>query len=205
LFRDYREASLDTWWRKLIGNHDERLRNILLDVPKARGLYGIKRPDTPEGPGESLHALSHAARLDELDVEVIDPHGAYDLAQIVLTPKLAVRHGWIARKGSGTSALETLKHLGFSVIVGHTHRQSVIHESKHEIDGEIRTLTGVETGCMCRVKQTIGEDGRIWPNYTVSPDWQQGFATVEIWPDGFFSIDTAKFVNGALLWRDQRY
>ena len=205
LFRDYREASVDTWWRKLIGNHDERLRNILLDVPKVRGLYGIKRPDTPEGPGENLHALSHAARLDELDVEVIDPHGAYDLAQLVLTPKLAVRHGWIARKGSGTSALETLKHLGFSVIVGHTHRQSVIHESKHEIDGEIRTLTGVETGCMCRVKQTIGEDGRIWPNYTVSPDWQQGFATVEIWPDGYFNIDTAKFVNGTLMWRDQRY
>jgi hypothetical protein len=58
---------------------------------------------------------------------------------------------------------------------------------------------------MCRVDQTPDEDGRIWPNYTAAPDWQQGFATVEVWPDGYFNIDTAKYVNGALMWRDQRF
>ncbi len=205
IFRAYVDASPNTHWTKLIGNHDERLRNILLNNHQTEPLHRLKRPDTPESPGEELHDLAHAMRLDELGIEVIDPHGKYDLAQVVLTPKLAVRHGWLTRKGSGASALGSLEHLGHSIIVGHTHRQAVVHHTKHEIDGKLRTLTGVEAGCMCRVEQVPDEKGRIWPNYAVSPDWQQGFCTVEIWPDGFFNIDTAKYVNGSLIWRDRRY
>jgi hypothetical protein len=205
LFRGYVDSSPETFWRKLYGNHDERIRNLILDKPKNQPLYGLKRPDTPEGKGEQVLELSHLMRLDELGVELVLPSGGYELGQIRLTNKLAVRHGWLARKGSGASALATLEHLGYSVIVGHTHRQAVVHETKHEIDGKLRTITGVEAGCMCRVDQTPDEDGRIWPNYTAAPDWQQGFATVEVWPDGYFNIDTAKYVNGALMWRDQRY
>lgn len=205
IFRSYVDASPDTNWTKLIGNHDERIRNILLNNHQTAPLHKIKRPDTPEAQGEELLNLSHAMRLDELGIEVIDPHGKYDLAQIVLTPKLAVRHGWIARKGSGASALSSLEHLGHSIIVGHTHRQAVVHHTSHEIDKKLRTLTGVEAGCMCRVSQAPDEQGRVWPNYTVNPDWQQGFCTVEIWPDGFFNIDTAKYVNGSLMWRGRRY
>jgi hypothetical protein len=205
LFRGYIDASDTTWWRKLYGNHDERIRNLILDKPKNQPLYGLKRPDTPEEKGEHVLELSHLMRLDELGIDLVLPNGGYELGQIRVTEKLAVRHGWLARKGSGASALATLEHLGYSVIVGHTHRQAVVHETKHEIDGKLRTITGVEAGCMCRVDQTPDELGRIWPNYTAAPDWQQGFATVEIWPDGYFNIDTAKYVNGALMWRDQRY
>lgn len=205
VFRGYVNSSPDTTWQKLLGNHDERIRNLLVNDSKARPLYNLKRPDTPESEGEYAHELGFLGRLDELDINIIDPHGKYDLAQIQLSDKLAVRHGWIARKGSGASSLATLDHLGYSVIVGHTHRQSIVHQSKHEIDGKIRTVTGVETGCMCRVEQTIGEDGRIWPNYTPNPDWQQGFVTVRIHEDGFFNIDLARFVNGVLLYGDQKY
>lgn len=205
LLRGYVESSPGTHWQKLAGNHDERLRNLILDKPKNHALYGLKRPDTPDSPGEDVLGLIHLLRLDELGIDYVDPHGGYELGQIVLSPKLAVRHGWLVRKGSGATALATLEHLGYSVIVGHTHRQSVVHETKAEIDGEVRVLTGVEAGCMCRIKQTVGEDGRVWPNYTVAPDWQQGFCTVEIWDDGYFNIDTAKYVNGTLMWRDERY
>lgn len=205
LFRDYVEASPETWWTKMIGNHDERIRNLLLDKPKNNALYGIKRPDTEYEIGEDILGLEHAMRLDELGITVIDPKGKYDLAQVNITDKLAVRHGWIARKGSGASALGSLEHLGYSIIVGHTHRQAQVHHTKHEMSGALRTITGVEAGCMCRVDQTPGDDGRIWPNFTVTPDWQQGFATVQVWDDGSFSIDLAKYVNGKLYWRDQRY
>jgi transposase/predicted phosphodiesterase len=135
----------------------------------------------------------------------LDPRGAYDLAQVNLSDKLAVRHGWIARQGSGVSALATLQHLGYSVIVGHTHRQSKVNETKHEIDLQIRQLTAVEAGCMCRVQQVPDAYGRVFPSYTPSPDWQQGFCTVEMWPDGLFNIDLATYVNGSLMWRGQRY
>lgn len=206
LFRDYVDTSPDTWWRKLYGNHDERIRNLLLDRPKNQALYGLKRPDTPEEKGEEVLELSHLMRLDELGIDLVLPHGHYDLGQINLSEKLAVRHGWLARKGSGTSALATLEHLGYSVIVGHTHRQSMVHDTKHEITGKIRTITAVEAGCMCRIDQTPDPiDGRIWPNYTPAPDWQAGFATVQTWPDGYFKIDTATFVNKTLLYRGERY
>lgn len=204
--RGYVDSSADTYWEMLYGNHCKRLSNIVLDVPKVHGLIGIKRPDTPESPGEELLTLEHAMRMDELGIHIVKSHGPYELGQIRLTDNVAVRHGWIARKGSGSSALATLEQLGYSILVGHTHRQSVVHHTKHEMSGALRTITGVEIGCMCRVAQIPDEeDGRIWPSYTVVPDWQQGFATVDIWPDGFFNIDTAKYVNNTLVWRGQRY
>jgi hypothetical protein len=191
--------------RKLAGNHDERLRNFLLERHRTLALYGVKQADSPDAHGEQALSPKFLMRLDELKIEYVDPEGPYDLAQINLSPKLAVRHGWIARKGSGTSALDTLEHLGYSVIVGHTHRQSLVYKTTHDIDGGITTLTAAEAGCMCRVNQTPDSTGRRWPNYSPVPDWQQGFSTVTIHPDGLFRIDNATFVNDTLLWRNQSY
>ncbi len=205
MLRAYRDAVLHARIRKLAGNHDERLRNFLLERYRTLALYGVKQADSPEAEGEQALSPKFLLRLDELKIEYEDPHGPYDLAQINLSPKLAVRHGWIARKGSGTSALDTLEHLGYSVVVGHTHRQSLVYKTTHDIDGGITTLTAAEAGCMCRVNQTPDGDGRRWPNYSPVPDWQQGFSTVTIHPDGLFRIDNATFVNGTLLWREQVY
>lgn len=204
LFRGYRSASLDTRWLFMPGNHDERLRNILLDKPSVQPLYGIKQADAPEEAGPPVLTLPHLLRLDELGIEYVDPEGPYDLAQINLSTKLAVRHGWLARQGSGVSALATLEHLGYSIIVGHTHRQSIVYKTTHDIEHGTTTLTAAEAGCMCRVEQQPLK-GRKWPNFTPLPDWQQGFTTVTIHPDGFFRIENATYVNGTLLWRDQRY
>jgi hypothetical protein len=71
-------------------------------------------------------------------------------------------------KGWRQDSLASLDHLGYSIIVGHTHRQSVVQKTGHDIDGNIFTLAGVEAGCMCVVKRTE-KDGRFWPNYGVSP------------------------------------
>jgi hypothetical protein len=205
LLRGYVDASANTSWKMLHGNHCDRIRNLLLDQPKMNHLYGIKRADTSSQEGEDVLGLMNLLRLDELGIEYVSPHGKYDLGQIKLSDRLAVRHGWLARKGSGSSALGTLEHLGFSIICGHTHRQAQVFQSKAEIDGRLRVLTGVEAGCMCRVEQSIGEDGRVWPSYAVSPDWQQGFCTVRTHPDGTFKIDLATYVNGTLLYRDRQY
>jgi hypothetical protein len=204
LLRGYVTSSPDTAWQILDGNHDERLRNVLLDNPSAQPLYGIKRVDTDSEQGEEVLAIDHLMRLDELGIEYVKPHGAYSIAQIKLTDRLAVAHGWLAQKGSGTSALATLNHLRYSIIVGHTHRQSIVYHTSHDIDDEPSTLVAAEAGCMCRVNQQI-VDGRMFPNYTPKPDWQQGFCTVTVHPDGYFRVDNATYVNGTLLWRDQLY
>lgn len=208
LLRGIRRAAPKARIRKLAGNHDERLRNILLDKPSMQPLYGAKQADSPESAGAVALGLPFLLRLDELGIEYISPDGAYDLAQINLSDKLAVRHGWIARQGSGASALATLEHLGYSVIVGHTHRQSIIYKTTHDIDGATTTLTAAEAGCMCRVDQTPYK-GRKWPNFTPLPDWQQGFTTVRLFDNGLFRIDNATYVThkgkGTLLWGDQMF
>lgn len=196
LLRDYVDSSPSTRWQKLSGNHDERIRNAVLD--QLRELYGVRRAVTPEDDNESaVLGIEHLLRLDELGIDYVDPQGEYAQGQIKVTENLAARHGWLAKKGAGSSALATLEHLGFSVLIGHTHRQSLVHKTTHDIDGKPETVAAAEIGCMAQIEGGLG--------YAVSPDWQNGFATATIWPDGFFKIDLATFVNGTLLWRDERY
>lgn len=195
IVRDYVEASPDTEWIALAGNHDERIRNTLLD--QAARLYGVKRAEIEDTEEASVLSVAHLLRFDELGVHFVEPEGSYDQCQVNISPYLAARHGWLASKGSGSSALKTLEHLGYSVVVGHTHRQSLVHKTTHDIEGQPTTVAGVETGCMCRIEEGLG--------YAVAPDWQNGFATAHLWPDGKFKIDLATYVSDVLMWRDQRY
>jgi hypothetical protein len=193
---DYREANENVGWTKLAGNHDQRLRRAIID--RLREVYGIRRGKLPdEVEGNPVLDVGFLLRLDELGIEYVKPSGDYEHMQVQLSPYLAARHGWIARKGSGASALATLEQLGFSVIVGHTHRQSLVHKTRHDINEGLTTLVGCETGCMCAIEGGL--------SYAVAPDWQNGFATAEIWPDGTFKVDLATYVDGHLYYRDQRF
>jgi UDP-2,3-diacylglucosamine pyrophosphatase LpxH len=204
--RDYVRASTDTYWDYLIGNHDARIR--LYAINNAPLIYGLRTVDTDDSPGESVHSMAHLMRLDELGINLIEPHGSYEWAQVELSQNLAVRHGWLAQQGSGKTALATLQQTGYSVIVGHTHRQSMVFKSQPEIDGHQRTTLAAEAGCMCRIdpRGSFDDKGRRYPNYGAGhPDWQQGFVTATIWPDGKFHVDLATYVNGVLLYKEQRY
>lgn len=196
ILRDYVDASLSTSWQKLAGNHDERIRNTLIDW--AVQLYGVRPADIP-GEDQEAPALSieHLLHLKDLGIEYMDPKGPYEHAQVNVSKYLSAIHGWLAVKGSGVSALRTLDHLGYSVVMGHTHRQSLVYKTTHDIDGKPSTLVAAETGCMCKIEGGLG--------YAVAPDWQNGFATATIWPDGKFRIDHATYFDGTLMYRDQRY
>lgn len=208
ILRAYIEASPSTPWDYLIGNHDERIRQYM--IKNAPLLYPFRQVDTADSPGAEIHAMSHLMRLDELGVNLIDPQGTYEYAQVELSSNLAVRHGWVVRQGSGASALKTLEQTGYSVIVGHTHRQSCVYHTMQEIDGTPRQTLAAEAGCMCRMdkrtsRSKFEDPGERYPNYTVHPDWQAGFCTAAIYPDGKFKVDLATYVNSVLLWRDKRY
>lgn len=194
ILRDYVQASEQTAWQKLAGNHDERLRRSIID--RVRDLHDLRRADIGEEE-RSVFDPAYLLRLDELGIKYVAPKGGYNHAQIMLSPLLAARHGWIATRNSGASALKTLEHLGYSVVVGHTHRQSLVYKTKHDIYGDPETLAAAEIGCMCAVREGLG--------YAVHPDWQQGFTTATVWQDGKFRLEHATYVNGALFWRDQRY
>lgn len=195
ILKDYVQASPNTRWKKLMGNHDERIRNKLLAlIPNLHELRRADKATTKEAP---VWCVSHLLRLKELDIDFIAPNGGYTHAQANVSKHLAARHGWVAKKGSGASALATIDALGYSVVVGHTHRQSLVHKTTHDLDGTIRTLAAAETGCMCNIKDGLG--------YTVAPDWQNGFATGAVWKDGTFKLDLATYANKVLYWRNEKY
>lgn len=195
LLRDYVQSSESTDWTKLCGNHDERIRRRLLNYQTR--LYDIKPANKGDGEERSVWHISNLLHLDDLGIEYVDPDGNYDHAQVRISRYLAARHGHIARKGAGSSALATLEHFGYSLLIGHTHRQALIHKTTHDIDGRLTTLAAAEIGCMCLIKGGLG--------YTPAPDWTNGFATTSVWSDGTFKIDLGTFVDGALYWRDQRF
>lgn len=194
VLRAYIEASPNTAWTMLDGNHEDRLRKAILDYLYAT--YGLRRAESPEE--NPVLSVPFLLRLDELGVEwVKSATGSYEDAQVNVTSELAARHGWIARKGSGASALQTIDHLRYSVVIGHTHRQSVVFHTAHSITGEPKTLLGCEAGTLAQVRHGLG--------YAQAPDWQNGFATASIWPDGQFNVQLAQWVDDRLLWRDWCY
>jgi hypothetical protein len=190
--RSYIDASPSTQWKLMVGNHDERIRNELL--LRAERMYGIRPADVDGQEQEEALSLKRLLHLDALGIDFVDPKGAYAHASVKLTDKLQVRHGWLT---GNNAAQSSLGRLGHSIIVGHTHHQRVHYKTIYDIDGNRQILQGVEAGTMCNPHKGIG--------YAVDPDWQQGFATATIWPDGSFNIELATYNNGVLNWRDQRY
>ncbi|CAB4197961.1 hypothetical protein UFOVP1313_41 [uncultured Caudovirales phage] len=194
ILRAYIEASPNTRWQMLDGNHEDRLRNSVID--HLSSMFGVSQ--AKEDPAEKLRPVLSTPfllRLDELGIEWESPDGGYEHAQINITSELAARHGWIATKGSGVSALKTIDHLRYSVIVGHTHRQAIVHHTAHSIDGKPKTLLGCEAGTLATIERGLG--------YATSPDWQRGFATADVYggDGGLFKVDLATYVDGSLLWR----
>lgn len=195
----YRSATPATKWRMLGGNHEDRMRNTVLD--HAKKLYGLTRacaipPGMPDGEYPLL-SIPFMLRLDELEIEWVDAHGEWSQGQIKLSEELAARHGWIVKKGAGASALASIEALRHSVIIGHTHRQSIVHHTAHNIDGDPRSLLGCEAGTLAEIKGGLG--------YAVSPDWINGFAVATIWPDGTFHVELATYASGVLRFRDWSY
>lgn len=192
VLRDYVEASPATRWHKLLGNHDERIRNELLN--RAERLYGV-RPAATEGepyPEDAL-SISRLLHLPDLGIQLVVPHGGYQHAQISAGEGLIVRHGWLV---GANSAEKSLRHFGGSLIFGHTHRQSHFMRTVWMEGGERFTQHAVEAGCMCRLEGGLG--------YAVDPSWQQGFATVSHSAGGW-SIDLACFEDGRLRWQGEAW
>ena len=177
----------------LPGNHDEdRIRNALRDkgtgeVADFKGMW-----DHP------LLSMRHYMRFDELSVETISPPAGYgyDHAEVRVSDNLLAVHGWIAKEGSGRSALATLEKVNENVGQGHTHRQALVFKTVWE-KGVAKRLTAFEAGTMSLVEQSsLG--------YANRPDWQAGWAVIEDYGDGI-TVDFATRVGDRVLWRGNAF
>lgn len=191
ILRGYREASPDTFWHALPGNHDERIRDYQLQ--RAPEMFGVRPADLDERELAAVHALPTLLHLAALGIDWRGTDADYEHAQVDVSADLVARHGWITGAGS---AEKTVRRLGLNVVVGHTHRQRVHHVTENR-RRETLTSVCVEAGCMCTIEGGLG--------YVINPDWQNGAYAATVWPDGSFNGEHITYRDGVLSWRDQRY
>ncbi len=190
--RAYRDASPGTEWRMLPCNHGERLRDYQL--AHAAHLYGVRPADVDGVQLPAALSIPGLLHLEKLGIEYLGNSGDYEHVEADIVPNyLVARHGFVT---GANSAAKTADRLGKNVITGHTHRQR-IHWVTESRFGKTLTFQAVEAGCTCRLEGGLG--------YVVEPDWQQGFATATVWPDGSHVIEHASYTDGVLRWRDQRF
>ena len=191
VLRDYLDAAPQARCTLIAGNHEDRLRDAVLD--NLRAAFGVTRAKYE--PDEKDHAVlssPHLLRLDELGIDFVGGQSEYQHYRHKLSDTLAVRHGYLSKTGAGASAVATIRQLRHSCVIGHCHRLAVVHLTEHDIDGKTRTIMGAESGTMARIEGGLG--------YAVSPDWQQGFLDLTVWPDGSHTARPVPFVAGRLLY-----
>lgn len=189
------QASPDTAWRLLKGNHDDRFRNEILQ--RAERLAMIRPAEFPgEHDADLVDAFSlrRLLRLDELGIELVEAAdgGSYPHASIAITPRLVAIHG--EKTDARGAAAAHVRQFGTSVVMAHTHRQRLYSVRLPRGVEAPEDAVGVEVGCGCRIDGGLG--------YAVRPDWANGFATVKLDDSGGFSVEFARYSEGVLRWRD---
>ena len=179
------------------GNHDSNLSRYLLERADAAADLCVAGSDTP------VWSIRNLLRFDELGVEMIGSEDRWMHATVRLTDELVVRHGLSVKAGSAASVIANFKSATFATVSGHTHRQGIAHVTRWRASGKHRVLQGAEVGGMFQMprKQTD------WPGYKAHStlDWAPGWASIEVEPDGHYSIDLASWQNGVLMWKGQRW
>ncbi len=188
VLRALREVSPAAEWDFVAGNHDVRIKTEILG--RAERLHGIRPADFDGAEDEAL-SLRRLLHFDRLGIRYAEPQGGYQHSEVCLHPGLVVRHGWLV---GSTTPEKSLDALGRSVIVGHTHAKGHVWRLRNE--GDRRVL---------RQAVVAGTMSDLELGYNTRSDWHAGFVTVNLWPDGLFSVDHATFCEGVLSWRDRRY
>lgn len=189
LISEYRDASPDTAWTKLLGNHDWRLESEMMQRSERVAFIGpAEHPSLPPEP--HLYSVRRLLHLDALGVELAGCEGEdWRYGEVKLSPGLVVRH-------EPPSQVKTAR-LQRSIMAGHTHRQAMRSLTAFDENDEPVVRTVVEIGCMARTREGLG--------FTERPDWQGGWATVAIYPDGAHHFDLATWRAGVLTWRGERW
>lgn len=190
ILRRRAEAAPNARREKLKGNHDWRIESELLK--RAERMYGI-RPVGEDVPALSLRRLLH---FDALGIELVEHPLGWDHAEVELVEGvggLIVRHGWLT--GANTAG-RSLDKRGRSLIVGHNHSRE--HVYKWDPSARVERQAAV-CGVMCDVRSDR------FPVYAATDDSLQGLIVVTHWPGEGFQIEHARYVDGALYWRDRRY
>lgn len=157
----------------LEGNHETRLQKFLWKNKELHGMDSLK--------------LESLLELKERGIKFIGTSHDYwknDSGHLKLGDVLNMHgdnrlNGAKLSANSGYSAINTMKTMLSSVVIGHCHRLSKVH-----IKTPDRMLTGMEAGCLC--------------NHSGTANWQQGFVTYEFKAGKALNMRTHMIEKGKL-------
>lgn len=162
------------------GNHEDRLRKTIWDLPgAARELAKLRV-------FQKAMTWPNLLDLDAIGWEWID-YTKQPAPNII--PRLVLKHGDVVRKWSAWTAKAEWEKHARSGASGHTHRLGTFYH---------RDLNGShvwhETGCLCNLD----------PEYVRQPDWQHGCLVVT-YSEDWFHIAVVYIENGKAMWRQKEF
>lgn len=144
----------------------ELLRDLRRRCPKSDIYYIIGNHETRL----ERYVLNKAPELSSLVEDVFSILKVSDFnirgcSSLTINNNLVFKHGTLLGNKSGLSAIKEMENAYMSGCSGHTHRLC-----KYIARKSGRKFFWIETGCLCDLN----------PEYMVNPNWQQGFAMVEM-------------------------
>lgn len=162
------------------GNHEDRLRKLIWDLPgAARELPRLRV-------FQKAMTWPVLLGLDEIGWDFVDYNKQPVVGRI---PKLLLKHGDIVRKWSGFSAKAEWEKHARSGVSGHTHRAGAFFH--RDLNG---SHVWYEAGCTCLLE----------PEYVRQPDWQHACIVVT-YNEEWFHGSIVYIQNGRAVWRGQEF
>jgi len=181
LLRTIRTIAPQTKLTLFEGNHEYRLSRVIQNMDN--GARELVKLDS----FQEAMTWPSLLQLSKVKCKFI-PHNKQPFTELI--PHLALKHGNVVRKFSGYTARGEFEHYHSSGMSGHTHRLSKYF---HTTLGT--QYMWVETGCTCSTT----------PEYTLSPNWQQGFAVVTYTSKELLDIEVIRIQNGKAYFRGEQY
>lgn len=105
-------------------------------------------------------------------------------ASLLVNDNLVFKHGTLLGNKSGLSAIKEMENAYMSGCSGHTHRLC-----KYIARKSGRKFFWIETGCLCD----------LTPEYMINPNWQNGFAVIEIKNGRVYHSKIVEIEKGEIL------
>jgi hypothetical protein len=167
-FTQFRLAQPTAEFKKLEGNHDKRMPNLI--VQNMRQAYKLRAVDELALP--PALSVSRLLALHTLQIDYVEnyPDNGYWLNNNVF-----VTHGDLVRGNPGDTAKAITNKTAFTTIFGHIHRRESVTRRLKTHAGDL-IFTAFCPGCACRIDGTV-------PGSKSDQQWQNGIAIIEYTED----------------------
>lgn len=188
-FTQFRMARPQAEIKKLEGNHDKRMPNLI--ASNMRQAYKLRAVDELNLP--PALSVPRLLALHTLNIEYVDnyPDNGYWMNENVF-----ITHGDLVRGNPGDTAKAISNKQAFTTIFGHIHRRESVTRRLKTHDGDL-IYTAFCPGCVCRIDGTV-------PGSKSDQQWQNGIAVIE-YTETEENIIPIAISDGAMIYNGKRW